>query len=270
MVLHVVSDKFVAQLHRQSFFGLCTSKSESCWINLSYCWQAIIWLQLLLCSYQLTVDWCNLISCSGAVVLHVCWYVTMIDTSQWWWQSWSSWFSKWQWRLDAFDCITALIVALGVMLCFCSCVTRATQISISTNFVLKVVRTFRRQVYGERDVAAAFLPHQGQPLASRLIIVTTLVRNVTFILWSFGHSHEYCCFLQLAVWKTQLPGRMMLSTLHFADARCRLLVLYPHDLQNVRLAGSTSWWKDSYPRPSPISNRILQNAIPAKAHSVVQ
>ncbi len=39
---------------------------------------------------------------------------------------------------------------------------------------------------------------------------------------------------------------------------------------SVRLAGSTSWGKDNYPRPSPISNRILQNAIPVEAYSVVQ
>ncbi len=38
----------------------------------------------------------------------------------------------------------------------------------------------------------------------------------------------------------------------------------------VRLAGKTSWGKDNYPRPSPISNRILQNAVPTKAHSIVQ
>ncbi len=40
--------------------------------------------------------------------------------------------------------------------------------------------------------------------------------------------------------------------------------------KSVRLAGSTSWGKDKYPRPSPICNRIRQNAILAKANSVVQ
>ncbi len=38
----------------------------------------------------------------------------------------------------------------------------------------------------------------------------------------------------------------------------------------VRLAGRSSWGKDNYPRPNPISNRILQYTIPAKAHSIVQ
>jgi hypothetical protein len=38
----------------------------------------------------------------------------------------------------------------------------------------------------------------------------------------------------------------------------------------VRLAGSTSWGKDKYPRPRPIRDRILQNTIPAKPHSIVQ
>ncbi len=38
----------------------------------------------------------------------------------------------------------------------------------------------------------------------------------------------------------------------------------------VELTGRTSRGKDNYPRPSQISNRILQNVILAKAHSVVQ
>jgi hypothetical protein len=89
---------------------------------------------------------------------------------------------------------------------------RATQISGSTSLFLEVLRTFRHQLYGECDVAAAFLPHQGQHLAQGLVVVMTLVTNVAFILWHFGHSQdwwqlmstqfvtlagEYHCFLQL-------------------------------------------------------------------------
>ncbi len=67
-----------AQLHRQSLFGICTSKSGNCWVNLSSCWPAIVWLQLLLQQYQLIVVCCNLFSCNGAVVLCVCWNITII------------------------------------------------------------------------------------------------------------------------------------------------------------------------------------------------
>ena len=68
-----------AQLHRQSLFGTCASKSESCWMNLSSCWpRTTVWLQLLLCPYQLIVDCCNLFSCSGTVVLHAHWCITII------------------------------------------------------------------------------------------------------------------------------------------------------------------------------------------------
>ncbi len=67
-----------AQLHKQSFFGICTNKSGSCWMNLPPCWPTAVWLQLLLHQYQLIVDSCNLFSCNGAVVLCVCWHVTII------------------------------------------------------------------------------------------------------------------------------------------------------------------------------------------------
>ncbi len=67
-----------AQLHRQSLLGICTSKSGSCWMNLSSCWPTAVWLQFLLCPYQLIVDCCNLFSCNWAVVLCVCWHVPFI------------------------------------------------------------------------------------------------------------------------------------------------------------------------------------------------
>ncbi len=67
-----------AQLHRQSLFGICASKSGSCWMNLSSHWPITGWLQLLLHQYQLIVACCNLFSCNGTVVLCVCWHVTII------------------------------------------------------------------------------------------------------------------------------------------------------------------------------------------------
>jgi hypothetical protein len=98
---------------------------------------------------------------------------------------------KWRWRLGTFNGIAMLIIALGVALSICSCATRVVQMSGSTSLVLEILRTFRHQSYGELDVAAAFLPHQGQPLAKGLIVVTTLVTNVAFILWHFGHSQDW-------------------------------------------------------------------------------
>jgi hypothetical protein len=64
----------------------------------------------------------------------------------------------------AFGCIpwpTTFIIALGVTLGICSCVTRMTQLSGSTRLVPEVFCTFRHQLYRECDVTAAFLAHQG-------------------------------------------------------------------------------------------------------------
>jgi hypothetical protein len=65
------------------------------------------------------------------------------------------------------------------------------QISSSTKFVPEVLCTFRHQLYRERDVTAAFLPPQGQPLAQGLIVVMNLFTNVASILWHFGHSQDW-------------------------------------------------------------------------------
>ncbi len=68
-----------AQLHRQSFSGICASKSGSCWMNLSSLWPTTVWLQLLLCPYQHIVDCCNLFGCNaGTVVLCACCHITII------------------------------------------------------------------------------------------------------------------------------------------------------------------------------------------------
>jgi hypothetical protein len=98
---------------------------------------------------------------------------------------------KWYWRFDAFNGITTLIVALGVTLGVCYCVTRTMQISISTSLVLEVLCTFRHQLYGERVITVAFLPHQDQPFAQGLIVVMTLVTNAAFILRCFGCSQDW-------------------------------------------------------------------------------
>jgi hypothetical protein len=113
---------------------------------------------------------------------------------------------KWNRHLDTFNGITKLIVALGVTVGVCSSVTR-------TSLVPEILLTFRHQLYGDRDIAAAFLPHQGQAMVQGLIVVTNLVTHVVFILWCFGCTQdwwqsmsmqfvilagEYCHFLQLA------------------------------------------------------------------------
>ncbi len=128
-----------AQLHRQLLFGICTGKRGSCWMNLSSCWPTTVWLQLLLCPYQLIVDFCNLFSCNWAVVLCTCWHITTMVAIT------IIVIVKWHWPLDAFNGLTTLIVALGVTLGICSCVTRMTQISGSTRLVLEVLCTFRQQ-----------------------------------------------------------------------------------------------------------------------------
>ncbi len=69
-----------AHLHRLSLVGICTSKSGSLWMNLSSCWPTTVWLQLLLRSHHCIIDYCNLFSCNGEVVLRVCWYVTTMVT----------------------------------------------------------------------------------------------------------------------------------------------------------------------------------------------
>ncbi len=193
-----------AQLHRQSLFGISTSKSESCWMNLSSHWPTAVWLQLRVYPYQLIIDCCNQIRCNRAVVLHVYWCITMMMAIA------VIMIVKWDWCLDTFNGLTTFILVLRVMLGVCSCVTMSMQISVSTRLVLEVLHTLRHQLYKEHDVAAAFLPHQGQPFAQGLIVVTTLVTNVVFILWHFGCSQDwwqlmsmqfltlaggYCCFL---------------------------------------------------------------------------
>ncbi len=137
------------------FFGICARKSGSCWMNLSSRWPTTVWLQLPLCQYQLIVACCNLFSCNEAVVLCMCWHVTIIVAIT------AIVIVKWHWRLDAFNGITTLIIALGVTLGICSCVTKMMQISGSTRLASEVLCTFKHQLCVERDVTAAFLPHQG-------------------------------------------------------------------------------------------------------------
>ncbi len=141
-------------------------------MNLSSHWPTVVWLQLLLHPYQLIFDCCNLFSCNGAVVLGMCWHITIIVAIT------VIVIIKWHWHLDTFNGLATLIVALGVTLGFCSCVTRTIQINGYTRLVPEVLCTFRHQLYMECDGTAAFLPHQGQPLAWGLIIVMTLVTKV--------------------------------------------------------------------------------------------
>ncbi len=87
-------------------------------MNLSSCWPTTVWLQLRLCPYQVTVDCCNLFSCNGEVVLCACWHISNIVAIM------VIVIVKWHWYLDAFNDLTTLILALGVMLGVWSCVTR--------------------------------------------------------------------------------------------------------------------------------------------------
>ncbi len=203
-------------------------------MNLSSCWPTTVWLQLLLRQCQLIVACCNLSSCNEAAVLCVCWHVTIIVAIT------VIVIVKWHWGSDAFNGITTLIIALGVMLLgVCSCVTRTTQISGCTRFAPEVLCTFRHQLCVECDVTAAFLPHQGQPLARGRIVVMTLVTNVAYILWHFGLSRlvainvntichlasEYHRFLWLAVWATWL-GVTVVGTL--CTRQCKYILFYIH------------------------------------------
>ncbi len=113
MVVHVASDAFMGTVALAVTFGICTNKSGSHWMNLSSGWPTTVWLQLLLCQYQLIVACCNLFSCNGAVVSCVCWHVTIIVAIT------VIVIVKWHWRLDAFNGLTMLIVVLGVTLGVC-------------------------------------------------------------------------------------------------------------------------------------------------------
>ncbi len=153
-------------------------------MNLSSGWPTTVWLQLLLCPYHLIVDCCNHSVAMGQKIAHVLKHHNYCGNHS---------HCDCQVAL-AFKCIQRhnnVIIALGVTLRICSCVTRTMQISSCTRLVLEILSTFRHQLCMERDVTAAFLPHQGQPLARGLTIVMTLVTNVAFILRHFGHSQDW-------------------------------------------------------------------------------
>ncbi len=84
------------------------------------------------CQYQLIIAYCNLFSCNGAVVLCMCWHVTIIVAIT------VIMIVKWHWHLDAFNGITMLIIASGVTLGISSCVTRTMQISGCTKLVTEI------------------------------------------------------------------------------------------------------------------------------------
>ncbi len=149
MVVHVASDAFVGTVAQAVIF------LAYCWMNLSSTWPTTVWLQLLLRQYQLIVACSNRFSCNGAVVLCVCRHITIMVAIT------VIGIVKWHWHLDALNCITTLIIMLGVTLGICFCVTRMTQISGCTRLLLEVLCTFRHQLCIERDVTASFLPHQG-------------------------------------------------------------------------------------------------------------
>ncbi len=133
-----------AQLNRQLLFGICTSKSESCWMNLSSLWPTTVWLQILLCPYQLIVDCCNLFGCNaGAVVLCACCQVTIIVAIT------IIVIVMWVWHLDAFNCLITLILALGVMFGICSCMTRQRKSAIAQGL--------SRKSFAPSDISRAWI-----------------------------------------------------------------------------------------------------------------
>jgi hypothetical protein len=70
----------------------------------------------------------------------------------------------------------------------------------------------KHQLYMERDVTAAFLPHQGQPLAQGLIVVMI-----------FGHKHG---FRLVALWVLSRLVAIDVDTVcHLASEYCCLLPL---------------------------------------------
>ncbi len=154
-----------AQLHRQSLFGIL-DESIILLANNSLASAPAASLSTYACC-------CKPFSCNGAVDLRVCWCITMMVAIT------VIVIGKWNCHLDALNGLTMLILALGVTLGIRSCVTRAKQISGSTSLVLEVLCTFRNQLYKEYDIAAAFLPHQGQPLAQCQI--------------TFCHYPKYMC-----------------------------------------------------------------------------
>ncbi len=221
-----------AQLHRQSLFGICSSKSGSCWMNLSSCWPITVWLQLLLRQYQLIVGCCNLFSCNGIVVLCVCWHVTIIVAIT------VIVIIKWHWHLDAFNGITTLIVVLGVTLGICSCVTRMTQINGSTRLVPEVLCTFRHQLCVERDVMLFFptkanLWYKGWSLwwlwsQTWLSSCGALGFQDWWQLMSTQFvtlASEYHRFLRLAAWATWL-GVAVVGAL--CTQKCKYILFYIH------------------------------------------
>ncbi len=199
-------------------------------MNLSSRWPTTVWLQLLLRQCHLIVACCNLFSCNEAVVLCVCWHVTIIVAIM------VIVIVKWHWRLDAFNGLTTLIVALGVTLGICSCVTRRMQISGCTRLVTEVLCMFRHQLYVEGDATAAFFPTKANLwykgwllwLWSQMWLSSCgtlgfqdwwqlmLTRFATLV-------SEYHCFLQFAAWATWL-GIAVVDAL--CTWQCKYILFY--------------------------------------------
>ncbi len=121
-------------LYLCSLFTIHTSRVL--WYS-TWHWPTIVWLQLLLCHYQLIDDFCNLFSCNGTIVFSACWHVTIIVVIT------VIVIVKWYWHFNAFNGITTFIAALGVTLGICYWLTRMMQINISTSLVPEVLCTFR-------------------------------------------------------------------------------------------------------------------------------
>jgi hypothetical protein len=128
-----------------------------------------------------------------------------------------------------------MIIALDVTLGICSCVTRTTQISGSTRLVLGGPLHLQTLVVHGMWCHCCFSSPPSPTFGMRidrfddfghkrgfhLVVLWALPRLVAINVNTICHlASEYYCFLRLAAWTAML---------HFADARCRLLVLYAHD-----------------------------------------
>ncbi len=145
-------------------------------------------------------------------------------------------------------------------------------LSRSTGPVLLLLEAWNTKFSRFLDQASS-----SQPTQSFLATNTNIFnkydnnRSISILSWKFPSSHDFeeygnQIFCQENLINTSICGTMGSKTTN----NCSQRRLMAQRQGCVRLAGSTSWGNDKYTKPSPISNRIPQNAIPAKAHSFVQ
>ncbi len=138
-----------AQLRRQSLFGICASKSGSCWMNLSSCLAlaptaSISTYSCLLQSIQL--QW-------GSSLVRVLKRHNYCGNHGHRDRQVALAFGCIQWHNNVHPCVGEHVWHMLLH-------DKATQISGSARLVQEVLCTFRHQLCVVRDITAAFLPHQ--------------------------------------------------------------------------------------------------------------